>query len=252
MISVWIYVGGGLASGILAGFLGIGGGTLLVPLLVTLQFSPVQAVATSSLAILITAGAGSWQNWRMGFLRFRSVVSLGLPAILAAQLGAYEARQVPAYVLLVGFGLLLGISVYLVSWRQRLGYQPQSSGLSLPYGLACGLTGGLAGLMAGFFGVGGGVIMVPLQMVLLAQPIKPAIQTSLGVIVITAASAVAGHAWAGQVQGIAGLLLGLGGVVGVQISARCLPRLPDLVVAIAFRTLLIVLAGYMFWQATQI
>lgn len=58
---------GGLFSGILAGLLGIGGGTVLVPLLVTLGYAPIQAVATSSLAILVTSISGSIQNWRMGY-----------------------------------------------------------------------------------------------------------------------------------------------------------------------------------------
>jgi uncharacterized membrane protein YfcA len=45
---------GGLISGLLAGLLGIGGGTVLVPILVTLNYTPVQSVATSSLAIITT------------------------------------------------------------------------------------------------------------------------------------------------------------------------------------------------------
>lgn len=77
---------GGLVAGVLAGFLGIGGGTVLVPLLVALGLAPVQAVATSSLAIVITAGSGSLQNWRMGYLDPRRVLFLGLPALATAQL----------------------------------------------------------------------------------------------------------------------------------------------------------------------
>jgi uncharacterized membrane protein YfcA len=63
-----ILAAGGLFSGVLAGFLGIGGGTILVPLLVGLGYTPVKAIATSSLAILITSISGSVQNWRMGYL----------------------------------------------------------------------------------------------------------------------------------------------------------------------------------------
>ncbi|NER82740.1 MAG: TSUP family transporter, partial [Leptolyngbya sp. SIO1D8] len=76
----------GLLAGILAGLLGIGGGTVMVPILVTLGYEPIQAVATSSLAIIITSLSGSFQNWRMGYLDFRRVLLLGLPALVTAQL----------------------------------------------------------------------------------------------------------------------------------------------------------------------
>ena len=59
---------GGLASGILAGFLGIGGGTVMVPILVALGYQPIQGVATSALAITIIATSGTLQNWRMGYI----------------------------------------------------------------------------------------------------------------------------------------------------------------------------------------
>jgi hypothetical protein len=65
----------GLLVGILSGFLGIGGGTVLVPLLVPLGYSPVQAAATSSLAVVITASSGSIQNLRMGKFNFNQVLS---------------------------------------------------------------------------------------------------------------------------------------------------------------------------------
>jgi uncharacterized membrane protein YfcA len=51
--SNWILLFGGLISGLLAGLLGIGGGTMLVPLLVALHYSPLHAVATSSLSVLM-------------------------------------------------------------------------------------------------------------------------------------------------------------------------------------------------------
>lgn len=261
----------GLFAGILAGFLGIGGGTVIVPLLVALNYAPVQAVATSGLSIVITAISGSIQNWRMGYLSLSQVAGIGFPAVITAQIGAYLAGIFPPYLLLLTFGLLLWLNIYLIEVRKRLtakkkaeaeqGEDPQSpiTNYQLPHNsnilfhptFAKIATGSAAGLLAGLFGVGGGVIMVPLQILLLGESIKTAIQTSLGVIVITAISATAGHAARGNVLWVVGLILGGGGLLGVQVSTRFLPRLPDRIVSLAFRSLLAILSIYVFWQAWQ-
>ncbi len=242
----------GLFAGIIAGFLGIGGATAIVPFLVALNYAPVQAVATSGLSIVITAISGSIQNWRMGYLSLSKVAGIGFPAVITAQLGAYLAGIFPPYLLLVTFGLLLWLNIYLIEVRSRLRakqkaeaelgelggkagqgknpqlpithYQlPKNSNILFHPTLAKIATGSAAGLLAGLFGVGG-VIMVPLQILLLGESIKTAIQTSLGVIVITASSAMVGHAARGNVLWVVGLILGGGGLLGVQASTRFLPR----------------------------
>ena len=247
---------GGLIAGVLSGFLGIGGGTLIVPLLVGLGYSPVQAIATSSLSILITAISGTIQNWRMGFFNFNRIVLLGFPAILTAQIGAYLADKIVSYILLAGFGILLLTNIYLVDLRKRLTQQQKrreaedvpDAPVTNPI-VARIFTGSAAGVLAGLFGVGGGVIMVPLQILLLGETIKVAIQTSLGVIVITALSACLGHALQGNVLWNEGIILGAGGLLGAQIGTRYLPRLPDEVVSFIFRFMLAILSIYIFWQA---
>lgn len=249
--TLWLTLaGGGLVSGILAGLLGIGGGVILVPLLVTLGYAPIQAVATSSLAILITSISGSLQNLRMGYFDWKRVLFLGLPAAITAQLGAYLAGKILPYILLALFGVLLLTNIYLVQLRKRLTTQGTvTNAPRINPTLSKLFTGSTAGILAGLFGVGGGVIMVPLQMLLLGEPIKVAIQTSLGVIVITAVSACIGHAIEGNVLFIPGLLLGGGGLLGAQISTRVLPRLSDRVVSLIFTIFLGLLSIYMFWQA---
>jgi uncharacterized protein len=246
-----ILAASGLFSGLLAGLLGIGGGTVLVPLLVSLGYPPVQAVATSSLAILVTSISGSIQNWRMGYFSWKRVGLLGFPAIVTSQIGVYIASRILPYILLLAFGILLSINIYLVNLRQQLIAKQNSIETQFNPLLARLITGGAAGILAGLFGVGGGVIMVPLQMLLLKEEIKVAIQTSLGVIVITAVSATIGHTVAGNVLFVTGLLLGCGGLLGVQISTRILPKLPDRIVSLIFRLFLGVLSLYVFWQAWQ-
>lgn len=267
LLELSLLASGGLCAGILAGFLGIGGGTVLVPFLVALAYQPVQAVATSSLAIIVTATSASMQNWLMGTLSFQRVIYLGLPALVTAPVGAFVANYVKPYILLFGFGLFLVLNIFLVEVRKRIvsdeegaasrdGATPttrETQGMHQPFNpvLARLLTGSTAGLMAGMFGIGGGVIMVPLQIVLLGETIKAAIQTSLGVIVITAISACVGHGLQNpdNLLLLPGLVLGMGGLVGSQISTRLLPRLPDEVVTIVFRCFLALMAIYILWQA---
>lgn len=260
----WILLAaGGFLSGILAGFLGIGGGTVLVPMLVAFGYTPVQAVATSSLAILITSISGTVQNWRMGFFDVKRVLALGLPALVTAQLGVWLADRLPAAWLLAAFGVLLLINIYLVDLKNRLVAKQKFQAIdsaqdsaslarkSVNPALVRFITGGLAGVLAGLFGVGGGVIMVPLQMLFLGEPIKVAIQTSLGVVVMTAVSASLGHTLSGNVVPTVGVLLGLGGLMGAQVSTRLLPKLPDGIISLVFRVFLGILALYVFVQAWQ-
>lgn len=77
---------GGLISGVISGLLGIGGGILTIPLMVALGYTPVQAIATSSLFITITAISGSIQNWLMGYFDWKKVFYLGIPAFLLLEL----------------------------------------------------------------------------------------------------------------------------------------------------------------------
>jgi uncharacterized protein len=255
MVGTWLILAlFGIISGTLAGILGIGGGSLLVPVLVAIGFTPVHAVGTSNLAIIITAISGSIQNWRMGYLDVKNVLSIGLPALLTAQVGAYLAGKISPTFLLVAFACLLLANIYLMDLRKKLAVDNSDardraeSSLKWVFQM---LTGASAGLLAGLFGVGGGLIMVPLQILLLGEPIKSAIQTSLGVIVITAISASIAHSLYGNVFWIEGTLLGIGGLLGAQMGTRYLPKLSDNTVRLSFRVLLLTLAVYTFWKAWQ-
>lgn len=248
-------IASGLLVGVLSGLLGIGGGTVIVPILITLGYPYDQAVAISSLSIIITSLSGSIQNWRMGYLDFKRVMLLGLPAILTAQVGVLMTKTLADPIKLLAFAALLTLTIALVSIRKQLAIRTDGDTkpvVAINPLLARLLTGSLAGLLAGLFGVGGGVIMVPLQMLLLGETIKRSIQTSLGVIVLTAIAATVGHAIQGNVVWLAGILLGFGGLIGAQVSTRVLPKLPDRVVTTLFRSLLIALIVYTLWQAWQL
>ena len=241
---------GGLAAGLLAGLLGIGGGVLMVPLLLLFGINVDQAAATSLLAILVTATTGSFQNWRMGYLKPRQVLLLAAPAIVLVVVGAEFGELLAEHWRRAAFGILLVANLYLVSLKKRAATTPHSSSQLSPT-TARLITGSSAGFMAGLFGVGGGVIMVPLQVLLMNTGMKNAVRNSLAVIALTSLVACIHNGLKGDIVYGAGLSLGLGGLIGVQISARFLPKLPDHVVSLLFRALLCLLAAYVFWQAWQ-
>ncbi|HEY9605445.1 MAG TPA: sulfite exporter TauE/SafE family protein [Allocoleopsis sp.] len=249
----WLFLPlGGLLSGILSGLFGIGGACLTIPLMLALGAEPIQATATSNLAIVVVTLSGSWQNWQMGFLKFKKVFYLALPALATAQMGVCLAHQFPSHILLFCFGVLLSTNFYLIGLKKQLLRQgdpiPDKERRASVMATILG-TGSLAGLLAGLLGVSGGVILVPMQILLLGEPIKVAIQTSLAVSVIATLSACVGHAWDGNILWVDGLTLGIGGVLGAAIGTRWLPYLPDAIVTFSFRILLALMSTYIFWRS---
>lgn len=243
----------GILTGAVAGVLGIGGGLLIVPALTLFGINLVQATATSLVGVFLSAASGSVQNWLKGKLNWRAALGLALFGIPTAQLGAWLGDRLPNAWLALGFAGLMLVTIYLIDWKQQLKQRdpmaenPVETSGSYKW-LPISQIGLLAGVLSGLFGVGGGVVMVPLQMLMLGESIKVAVRTSLGAIVAIAASGLIQHTWNGNVLIIPGICLGLGGMLGAQLGTRVLPLLPDKLVNQLFRILLIALAIYMVWR----
>ena len=111
----------GLATGVLAGLFGVGGGILFVPTLLALGLGQLEAQATSLLAILPTVAAGVANQYRFGHFRARSALVVGLSSIVGVEVGARIATSLPEGVLRRLFAVLLfGVAAQL-AWRARRG-----------------------------------------------------------------------------------------------------------------------------------
>ena len=104
----------GIAAGVVAGMLGVGGGTLFVPgLVLFLGLSHLDAEATSLLAIVPVALVGAWRQRSYGNVEVRDALALGVLAVFGATAGVVVANAVPERALEIGFaGLLL-----FVAWQ---------------------------------------------------------------------------------------------------------------------------------------
>jgi uncharacterized protein len=98
----------GALAGVVAGMLGVGGGTLFVPALVLfLGLSQLDAEATSLLAIVPVALVGAWRQHGYGNLELRDAVALGVLATFGAVAGVVIANAVPERALEIAFAVLL-------------------------------------------------------------------------------------------------------------------------------------------------
>ncbi|MEO1147652.1 MAG: sulfite exporter TauE/SafE family protein [Cyanobacteria bacterium J06638_22] len=247
----------GSVTGVLSGILGIGGGILMVPVLTFFGVPLVQATATSLVGVLLSATSGSIRNFSAGELNWRNSLVIAVFGMLTAQVGAWLGDRLPDPILSLAFAILLVVTIRLIDLKRSLQHKsspdPETSAETTPQApssrslqwlpvIGIGL---MAGFLSGMFGIGGGVVMVPLQMLLLAEPIKAAVRTSLGAIVPIAISGLTQHTLNDNVLWLPGLSLGLGGLLGAQIGTRMLPKLGDRTINRLFRFFLIALAVYM-------
>ena len=109
----------GFAAGILAGLFGVGGGLLFVPTLLALGLTQLHAEATSLMAILPTAAAGTWRQSRYGNLRWRSAGVLGISSIGGAEGGILVATHLPEDLLRRLFAVFMLCVAAQLAWRAR-------------------------------------------------------------------------------------------------------------------------------------
>lgn len=109
--------------------------------------------------------------------------------------------------------------------------------------LKLALTGTLAGLFSGLFGVGGGVVIVPLLVLWVGVDVRTATGTSLAAIVVIAGAAAAVQSGYGNVRPVEGLLVGVPAVAGVVAGTWLQQRVPERVTGLAFAAFLVGMAA---------
>jgi uncharacterized protein len=114
--SIWVFAGIGIAAGFFSALFGVGGGTVIVPLLVLLAaFGAAEATATSLAAICITALFGMVSFGLLGHVSWVDAVVVGLPAVAGTLVGTWLQQRVSSRALVGLFSLmLLGIAIRLL------------------------------------------------------------------------------------------------------------------------------------------
>ncbi|MFZ4567071.1 MAG: sulfite exporter TauE/SafE family protein [Prochlorococcaceae cyanobacterium] len=232
----------GLVAGVLSGFLGIGGGLIFSPLLLLLGLGPHQALATSTLAIVPTTAAGTLTHLRSGRLPPVSALAMASGAVVFGVLFSHLGGLLVGWQLLLLQALLYGLLA--VTIRARPDPDATGAGIAMAPAPVGGLllVGSIAGLASGMLGVGGGLVMVPLLVAGLQQPIHQAVRLSTVAVLAAACGASAQFLAVGRGLPGPALVLGISAACGARWAARRLQGVPPRRLAQGLRLLTVVLA----------
>jgi len=209
----------GAAIGIVLSLVGGGGSILAVPLLVYLVGvdSAHAAIGTGAVAVALNAATGLAGHARAGNVKWPCALVFAGAGLAGALIGAEAGKAIDGALLLALFGALM-IAVGAMLLRKRTGRENPavrltraSAGHLLPRLVPAGLA---VGLLAGFFGIGGGFLIVPALMAATGMPIGIAIGTSLVAVTALGAGTAASYALSGYVDWTLVGLMTLGGIAG--------------------------------------
>jgi uncharacterized membrane protein YfcA len=264
-VTLLLAAAGGVLIGLSLGALGGGGSILAVPLLVHLLGQSAAQATTGSLVVVgVTSVLGAVTAYRTGNVLLGRGVAFGAVAIGGAVLGGQASEHVPQRVLMAAFAVLMVTVGGIMAWHQlhrsrrtghRLAEHPTLDDpiitFTPTFACACPraakvlVTATAVGLLTGFLGVGGGFLVVPALLLALGLPIRYAAGTSLVVITITSAAALAVRARssAGPDWGVVLLLTAVSASAAV-VGARLANRVDSVRLSAAFTVLVLGVAVY--------
>ena len=242
MVEATLLLAGGLLAGALGGFLGIGGGVVLMPLLrFFVGLSPAYAAGTCILAVFFTTLGGSYRHYQLGHIRIRALVPIIVSGATATVLSSLLFQHLATRERWLDLGI--GIVFSLISIRMiaegmnrfpERGFEETSRheiGGTLPQRIA---TGGLAGVLPGLLGIGTGVILVPTFNLLFRASIKVAMACSLACFCFNALISSAFKIAQGFIEPEVALPICLGTLIGANLGAILNKRFASNVVKFLF------------------
>lgn len=243
----------GLVAGALSGAFGVGGGIVTTPAIRLLLDAPaLVAVGTPLPVIIPTAIAGAWSHRRSGTADVRAGAIIGSAGAVTAVIGAWLTGLVGGSVVLIATAALIvwsagdmALQVLRPPVPLSASEEAAATGLRTPRLVAVGL---LTGAYSGFFGLGGGFVIVPLLTRWLRFPVKRAVGTSLVAVALLAVPGTITHAVMGHVDWALAASLALGVVPGALVGAHFTARARDNTIRCAFAALLTVVA---LWLAVS-
>ena len=224
----------GFAAGILGSMIGLGGGIIVVPVLTFAGFPPSLAASNSLFAAFSNAAASTISYSKQKRIEYSIGLKLGLLAIPGTILGAYISADVTPGIFKILFGLVLISSSIYIFLTKKIRTKDQNVSKQVMV-LAIGASF-FAGIISSFFGIGGGIIFVPLMVVAMGMMMKSAAPTSQFILLFVSFSGMLTHSILGHPDYYQALLLAIGafggGLLGARLSLEIKERYLQILVSV--------------------
>ncbi len=226
----------GVAASIFGSLVGLGGGFIIIPVLrIAFGVAPAVAAGTSLVMVLANTAAATAGYVRNRTVDMRLAIPLTIGAVPGSIAGVIAVQHFSTTVFDVAYGCVLVMNAVLVLRRRALTSRLPHE-VTFAHDWRVGVTAGFGvGFFSSLFGIGGGVVLIPL--LLIAARMAPHVVTATSALVITTTSpvGVATHVLGGDVDWAYAVPLVLGGFVGGSIGPLIAKRVssPQLITLLA-------------------
>lgn len=203
----------GFFVGILSGFFGIGGGTVLIPLLLFLGYEIKEAIGISVLQMVFSSTYGSYLNKKNGTLDILMVFPIGIGGSIGALLSGYITSSVSSIcleVLFLSFALFALMRLFFKTIEEKKEVKLNKISLFS--------IGVVLGAISMSIGVGGSILLVPILVGFFHVPLKKAISAGLFFVVFSSVAGLVSHTMVGNIDYSVGIVIGLASLVGVYLG----------------------------------
>ena len=234
----------GFVAGLLGSMIGLGGGIIVVPVLTFLGFHPTVTASTSLFAALSNAAASTISYSKQKRIEYSLGVKLGLISILGTVLGAIISTDVAPDIFKILFGfVLIASSVYIFLRKKIESKEKTISKQMIVFTIGASF---FAGIISSFFGIGGGIIFVPLMVAGMGIAMKKAAPTSQMILLFTSLSGVTVHSFLGHPDFFQAGFLSIGSFIGGLVGARLSIDIKERYLQILVSVVILIAAAKLF------
>ncbi len=215
--SLWL-IPLGFVAGVIGSIVGLGGGIVVVPVLTFLGVPHTISSSSSLFAAFSNSVASTVSYSKQKRVDYKTGLRLGLMSIPGTILGAVISAQATPDLFKILFAVVLIASCYYLFIKKNL--DTKQGNLSKKMLVASSVISFFAGILSSFFGIGDGIIFVPLMMIGLGLLVKNATATSQLILMFSSASGMITHTILGHADFEYALLLSIGAFAGGLLGAR--------------------------------